>query len=151
MRRQRPVARGRMRRPHLVHLHRYQPKWVLCRGAGHISSRNAAAHETGSQWHPRGDQGQSAHLVSLPGNGHLFEETSEENACRLKQLLASLSRPGVIMGPGVNSPHPSTGPIESPPAITRPEAAVRALIEFFEIHQILMRDDFVKLLKKTQQ
>jgi hypothetical protein len=55
------------------------------------------------------------------------------------------------MGPGVNSPHPSTGLIESLPAITRPEAAVRALIEFFEIHQILMRDDFVKLMKKTQQ
>jgi hypothetical protein len=55
------------------------------------------------------------------------------------------------MGPGVNSPHPSTGLIESLPAITRPEAAVRALIEFFEIHQVLMCDDFVKLLKKTQQ
>jgi hypothetical protein len=66
-------------------------------------------------------------------------------------LLASLSRPGVIMGPGVNSPHPSTGPIESLPAVRRPEAAVRALIEFFEIHQILMRDDFVKLMKKTQR
>ena len=55
------------------------------------------------------------------------------------------------MGPGVNSPHPSTGPIESLPAVRRPEAAVRALIEFFEIHQILMRDDFVKLMKKTQR
>jgi hypothetical protein len=49
------------------------------------------------------------------------------------------------------SPHPSTGPIESMPAITHPEAALRALIEFFEIHQILMRDEFVRLLKKSQQ
>ena len=70
------------------------------------------------------------------GMGISFEETSEENACHLKQLLASLSRPGVIMGPGVDSPHPSTGPIESLPAVRRLEAAVRALIEFFEIHQI---------------
>jgi hypothetical protein len=28
---------------------------------------------------------------------------------------------------------------------------VRALIEFFEIHQVLMRDDFLKLLTKSQK
>jgi hypothetical protein len=81
--------------------------------------------------------------------GIAFEDISDENASHLKQLLARLSRPRVIMGPGVNSPHPSTGLMESLPAITHPEAAVRALIEFFEIHQILMRDDFVKLLKRS--
>ena len=91
--------------------------------------------------------------ISYPylGMGIAFEEMSDENACHLKQLLASLSRPAVIMGPGAKSPYPSTGPMESLPAITHPEAAVRALIEFFEIHQILMRDDFVRLLKKSQQ
>lgn len=91
--------------------------------------------------------------ISYPylGMGIAFEDISDENGSHLKQLLASLSRPRVIMGPGVNSPHPSTGPMESLPAITRPEAAVRGLIEFFEIHQILIRDDFVKLLKKSQQ
>jgi PilZ domain len=90
--------------------------------------------------------------ISYPylGMGIAFEEISDENAAHLKQLLASLSRPRVIMGPGVNSPHPSTGPMEALPAITQPEAAIRAVIEFFEIHQILMRDDFVKLLKKSQ-
>jgi hypothetical protein len=91
--------------------------------------------------------------ISYPylGMGIAFEEMADENACHLKQLLTSLSRPRVIMGPGVTSPHPSTGPIESMPAITHPEAALRALIEFFEIHQILMRDEFVRLLKKSQQ
>jgi hypothetical protein len=83
--------------------------------------------------------------------GIAFEEMADKNACHLKQLVTSLSRPRVIMGPGVTSPHPSTGPVESLPAITDPEAAVRALIEFFEIHQILMRDDFVELLKKSQK
>jgi hypothetical protein len=76
---------------------------------------------------------------------------SDENAIRLKQLLASLSRPCVIMGPGVSSPHPSTGPMEGLPSIKNPEATVRAVIKFFEIHQILMRDDFLKLLKKSQK
>jgi hypothetical protein len=91
--------------------------------------------------------------ISYPylGMGIAFEEISDENACHLKQLLASLSRPRIIMGPGVNSPHPTTGPMESLPAVAHPEAALRALIEFFEIHQILMRDDFVKLLKKSQR
>ena len=91
--------------------------------------------------------------ISYPylGMGIAFEERSEENAAHLKQLLASLSRPAVIMGPGATSTHLTTGPMEALPAITHPEAAVRALIEFFEIHQILMRDDFVKLLKKSQQ
>jgi hypothetical protein len=128
----------------LVHLHRYQPKWVLCRGAGHISSRNAAAHETGSQWHPRGDQGQSAHLVSLPGNGHLFRRNVGRERVPPETVACKPF-------PSRRDHGTSTGPIESLPAIRRPEAAVRALIEFFEIHQILMRDDFLKLLKKTQQ
>jgi hypothetical protein len=90
--------------------------------------------------------------ISYPylGMGIAFEEISEENATHLKQLLASLSRSRVIMGPGATSPHPTTGPMEALPTITHPEAAVRALIEFFEIHQILMRDDFAKLLKKSQ-
>jgi hypothetical protein len=93
----------------------------------------------------------------VPGVGQRPAFSGADSKCKavftahLNRLLASLSRPGAIMGPGVNSPHPSTGPIESLPAITRPEAAVRALIEFFEIHQILMCDDFVKLLKKTEQ
>ena len=90
--------------------------------------------------------------ISYPylGMGIAFENMSDENLGRLKQLLASLSRPRVIMGPGTNSPHPTTGPMEAVPAIMHPEAAIRALIEFFEIHQILMRDDFLKLLKKTR-
>jgi hypothetical protein len=40
--------------------------------------------------------------------------------------------------------------MEALPAIMHAEAAMGALIEFFEIHEILMRDDFVKLLKKSQ-
>jgi hypothetical protein len=91
--------------------------------------------------------------ISYPylGMGIAFEEISDENVAHLKQLLASLSRPSMIMGPGANSPHPSAGPMEGLPPITNPEIAMRALIEFFEIHQILMRDDFLKLLKKSQK
>lgn len=91
--------------------------------------------------------------VSYPylGMGIAFEGMSEENSARLKQLLTSLARPCVIMGPGAQSSHPTTGPMESLPPITHPEAAVRELIEFFEIHQLLMRDDFLRLMKKSQK
>ena len=91
--------------------------------------------------------------ISYPylGMGIAFEEMSDENVLRLKQLLGTLSRPGVIVGPAANAPHPTTGPMEGTPAVTNPEAAVRALIEFFEMHQVLMRDDFLKLVKKSQK
>ena len=91
--------------------------------------------------------------ISYPylGMGIAFEDMSEENVTRLKQLLASLSRPCVIVGPGANSPHPTTGPMEGLPPVTSPEAAVRALIEFFEVRQVLMRDDFLNLMRKSQK
>jgi hypothetical protein len=91
--------------------------------------------------------------ISYPclGMGIAFEEMSDENVVRLKQLLGTLSRPGVIVGPGANAPHPTTGPMDGIPAVTNPESAVRALIEFFEMHQVLMRDDFLKLVKKSQR
>ena len=57
--------------------------------------------------------------VSYPylGMGIAFEDMSEDNKAHLKQLLASISRPVVIVGPGATSPHPTTGPMEGiPPA-----------------------------------
>jgi hypothetical protein len=41
--------------------------------------------------------------------------------------------------------------MEGLPEINYPDTAVRALIEFFEMHQVLMRDDFLKLMKKSQK
>lgn len=60
--------------------------------------------------------------ISCPyvGMGIAFEDISEDNNPRLKPLLASLSRPAVIMGPGANSPHPTTGPMEGLPVVTNP-------------------------------
>ena len=53
--------------------------------------------------------------ISCPylGMGIAFKDITEENNTHLKHLLASLSRPTVIMGPGANSPHPTTGPMEA--------------------------------------
>ncbi len=84
------------------------------------------------------------------GMGIAFTELSDEALVQLKQLLARVSRPCLIMGPGIASSLPATDPLKSVPLITNPEAAVSALIEFFESRQILLRDDFLRLIKKSQ-
>jgi len=61
--------------------------------------------------------------ISYPylGMGIAFEDIPEDNNTHRKQLLASLSRPAVIMGPGASSPHPTTGLMEGLPAVTNPK------------------------------
>jgi|SRR5579872_1827935 hypothetical protein len=89
--------------------------------------------------------------VSYPylGMGIAFTEISEENMAALKRLLAAISRPAVIMGPGIASSLPAVEPLDLP-AITKPGAAVSALVEFFESRQMLMREEFVRIVKKSQ-
>jgi len=84
------------------------------------------------------------------GMGVAFVDLSTENLAQLKRLLAAISRPAVIMGPGVNSPHPVSGPLEGVPEITDPAAAVRALVEFFETRHLMVREDFLRVLTKSQ-
>ena len=90
--------------------------------------------------------------VSYPylGMGIAFAEISEENRARLRELLARVSRPSMIMGPGIASTLPSSTPLAAAPTIGDPAAAVQALTEFFESRQMLMRDDFVRILRKSQ-
>jgi hypothetical protein len=90
--------------------------------------------------------------VSYPylGMGIAFADISEENLGQLKRLLATVSHPCMIMGPGIASSLPATDPLQAVPVITKPEAAIQALIEFFENRQMLMRDDFLRILRKSQ-
>lgn len=85
------------------------------------------------------------------GMGIAFVDINEENLSQLKRLLATISRPCVIMGPGIASSLPATGPLDAVPLISDPAAAVQALVEFFESRQMLMRDDFLRILKKSQK
>ena len=90
--------------------------------------------------------------VSYPylGMGIAFAEMSEENRALLRELLAKISRPSMIMGPGIASTLPSSTPLDAAPPIGNPAAAVQALTEFFESRQMLMREDFVRILRKSQ-
>lgn len=91
-------------------------------------------------------------VVNYPylGMGISFEDTSEENKGHLKRLLATLSHRCVIMGPGIASSLPATGPMAEVPLISDPAAAIQALVEFFENRQVLMREDFLRVLKRSQ-
>lgn len=89
-------------------------------------------------------------VVNYPylGMGISFEEMSEENKAHLKRLLGTLSHRCAIMGPGIASSLPAKG-IEVP-LVSDPTAAIQALVEFFEDRQMLMREDFLRVLKKSQ-
>ncbi len=91
--------------------------------------------------------------VSYPylGMGIAFTNVSAENEEHLRRLLATISQPSVIMGPGIASSLPSTVPLEPMPVIANPAAAIQELIEFFESRQMLMRADFIRLLKQSQK
>jgi hypothetical protein len=91
--------------------------------------------------------------VSYPylGMGIAFSEMSEENSGRLRQLLATISHPCMIVGPGIASTLPSTGPLEAVPLINDPAKAIQAIMDFFENRQMLMRDDFLRLIRKSQK
>jgi hypothetical protein len=84
------------------------------------------------------------------GMGIAFIEMSEENRARLRELVGSIARPCVIMGPGVASALPATAPLEAVPLISNPEAAIQTLVEFFENRQMMMREDFLKTLRTSQ-
>jgi hypothetical protein len=83
------------------------------------------------------------------GMGISFEEMSEENRDHLTRLLATLSHRCLVMGPGIASSLPASGPLQVP-LISDPSAVVQSLIDFFEARQMLLRDDFLRILKKSQ-
>jgi len=85
------------------------------------------------------------------GMGIAFQGMSEENQARLRRLLATISHPCVIMGPGIASSLPSiSNRLETVPLVTNPQAAIQDLVEFFESRQMLMREDFLRILRKSQ-
>jgi hypothetical protein len=90
--------------------------------------------------------------VSYPylGMGIAFLEMSDENRLRLRALLATVARPFLAMGPGIASSLPAIAPLEALPPIADPVAALKALTKFFESRQMLMREDFVRVVRKSQ-
>ena len=89
--------------------------------------------------------------VSYPylGMGIAFTAMPEESRTLLKELLGTISRPSIIMGPGIASAL-SSGPLDSVPLISNPTAAIQALVQFFESRHMLTREDFLRVLQQSQ-
>ena len=82
--------------------------------------------------------------------GIAFADMSPETLAHLRELLATLSRSATIVGPGAASTLPAASSLSAVPAVSNPAAAVKAITEFFETRQMLMRDDFLRILRKSQ-
>lgn len=89
--------------------------------------------------------------VSYPylGMGIAFTDMTQENIAELKRLLGTLSRHSILAGPGLASSIPAADVLKAV-ALTNPQAAIQGILDYFETRQVLMRDEFVKILQKSQ-
>ena len=89
--------------------------------------------------------------VSYPclGMGIAFTNVTQEVRDRLRELLGSITHPTAIMGPGIASTIQARS-LSTLPPVADPAAAIRTIVDFFESQQILMREDFVRLMRTSQ-
>jgi hypothetical protein len=85
------------------------------------------------------------------GMGICFTTMSDPNREHLRELLRSLSRPSVTLGarPEVNSSVVSAPPNTLSP-IANPSAALTAVMRYFDERHILSREEFFRILRKSQ-
>jgi len=84
------------------------------------------------------------------GAGIAFADLSDGERTRLRELLQTLSQSAVIMGPRSDSVLAAGVALPPPQSISDPAAAIHALLAFFEGRQMLMREEFLRLLRKSQ-
>jgi hypothetical protein len=81
------------------------------------------------------------------GMGIALTEMAEDDRTRLKELLRTISRPTMVMG----APLLASGPLERVPLIADPSAALKAIVEFFEKRVTLPREEFLRILRSSQE
>ncbi len=84
------------------------------------------------------------------GMGISFTRISEEDRERLRELVRSASRPSVILKSQIAQNTPSILPAGSSPHVARPDSALQAMKDFFEDRQMMSRDEFFRILRKSQ-
>jgi hypothetical protein len=87
------------------------------------------------------------HYPSL-GMGIAFVEMTESTRSELKDLFTSISRSMMVNPAGTSLS--SREPMESVPRISDPTAAVQALLTFFKDRQMIVREDFMRVLRQSQ-
>jgi hypothetical protein len=104
------------------------------------------------------------------GMGIAFVDMPEESRARLRELMMSISRPSIIMGPrnvttqntGAQNVLPQNlglrlitsqsivGDPNGSHILAEPKAAIDALFAFFETRHMLVREDFLAIIARSQ-
>jgi hypothetical protein len=84
------------------------------------------------------------------GMGICFTAMADPDRERLRELLRSLSRPSVILGVRPQIDSALVMDADSASSISNPAAALQAMTAFFEERSILSREEFLRILRKTQ-
>lgn len=90
--------------------------------------------------------------VSYPnlGMGISFSQMSAEDRERLRALVRSISRPSVILGSRPSTRPPSISQSDASLPLASPEVALQAMITFFEDRQMMGREEFHRILRKSR-
>jgi hypothetical protein len=84
------------------------------------------------------------------GMGISFTRMSEEDRTRLRELMRSISRPSVIVSSRAAEQSPPIPQTERLGAVTNPGAALQAMQNFFEDRHMMGREEFLRILRKSQ-
>jgi hypothetical protein len=84
------------------------------------------------------------------GMGIFFTSMSTENRERLRELLRSLSRPSAIVESRTVRRSSEIFPPGGSSPVTNASVTVQAIMRFFDERQILTRDEFVRILRKSE-
>jgi hypothetical protein len=82
--------------------------------------------------------------------GISFTKMTDEAREHLRELVRSISRPSVILGARVAMPAPSTLQPEGSAQVASPSAALQAMVNFFEDRHMMDREEFLRILRKTE-
>ncbi len=91
--------------------------------------------------------------VAYPGVGMgiSFNKMSEQDRTQLRELVQSISRPSMILNPRVVTRSLSVPPPDSWRAVSNPAAALQAIFSFFESRHILGREEFLRIVRTSQE
>jgi hypothetical protein len=85
------------------------------------------------------------------GMGVAFTTISQENRERLRELVRSLALSSVILGTRTGLNRGTAPAPETQPPVKDPAAALRAISDFFEQRHMLGREEFLRILQKSQR
>jgi hypothetical protein len=84
------------------------------------------------------------------GMGISFTKMSDEDRGRLRELVRSLSPTSVIVSSRTGPRSPASPQAQASPPAANPAAALQAMQKFFEDRHVMGREEFLKILRRSQ-